>query len=69
LNQPDLECASSVKEASRIAYGFVKPLEPAEEIKEAETTKNQKDRKYKRSRSGSIAEMTALNTTNVPADN
>ncbi len=66
--KPDLGRASSVKAASRITYGFVKPAEPTEETTEAIPVKTQKARKYTRSRSGSIAEMTALNTTNVSTD-
>jgi len=66
-SKPDLNRAKTVKEVSRSTYGFIKPIEPEDQTVE-EPIKTQKARKYKRSRSGGIAGMTALDTSNVPLD-
>jgi hypothetical protein len=58
--KPDISVAETVKQASREVYGFTKPVESEVEEVEVITEKKQKARKYKRGKSGSIAEMTAL---------
>ncbi|HMT56027.1 MAG TPA: hypothetical protein PKD20_04075, partial [Candidatus Saccharibacteria bacterium] len=58
--KPDTERANTVKELSRLTYGFVKQLETEKEVSDTVTTKPQKARKYKRSRSGSINDMKAI---------
>jgi hypothetical protein len=66
--KPDKERANTVKELSRLTYGFVKQLETEKESSDIVTTKPQKARKYKRSRSGSISAMAALDISNAPTD-
>jgi hypothetical protein len=58
--KPDISFAETVKQASREVYGFTKPVESDIEVVEDIPEKKQKARKYKRGKSGSIAEMTAL---------
>jgi len=59
-SKPNLNVAGAVKQASREVYGFTKAVEMEIEEVEVIPEKKQKARNYKRSKSASITEMTAL---------
>jgi hypothetical protein len=58
--KPDISVAETVKHASREVYGFTKSVESDVDEVEVISDKKQKARKYKRGKSGSIADMKAL---------
>ncbi len=58
--KPDFSVAETVKQMSREIYGFTKPVESDVEEVEDIPEKKQKARKYKRSKSGSIAGMKSI---------